>query len=75
MPWQTFPQNFWVPRVEESPRVIITRFQDPLKVLWLLGHSWSSNITDFGALNKCFMSGKVRRAYIHTLIFPVYNID
>ena len=49
--WQTSVTNFsqknWVPWVEVSPRVMITRFQDPLKVFGLIGHSWNLKTTDF----------------------------
>ena len=50
--WQTFCQNMWVTWVKEPRRVTITRFQDPLQVLWLIGYSWGLKLTNFEAPNK-----------------------
>ena len=33
--------------LEVSPRIIRTRFQDPVHILWWVGHIWSPKITNF----------------------------
>ena len=45
--WQTSPKKLGAAWVEVSPRAMTTRFQDPLLVLRLTGHSWSLKTTDF----------------------------
>ena len=60
-----FPQDMWVSWVEVSPKIMITRLQEPDQFSSLTGHSWSSII--FEAPNKHFMSRKVWCAYKSTL--------
>ena len=65
----------WVAWVEESSKVMITRFQDPMQVLWLLGLIGSLKMTNFETPNKYFVTGKARCVYIRTLTINILNTN
>ena len=56
----------WVAFVVVSSRVLITRFQDTLQVLLLIGRVEVQKPQIFEAPNKYFMSGKAKLGYIYT---------
>ena len=56
----------WRASVEMPLRVMITKFQDPMKVLWLIGKSWSSTITDY--LKLLIITVRKSGASVHTYI-------
>ena len=57
---------------EMSPRIIRTRFQDPLQFLWLIRHSWSPKITYFLGSKKVLYVRKIK-PFIHTYITYIHT--